>query len=580
MWRALEPVIGKKKEASEPPNITPDALNNFYVNIGPSTSSGIPPATQPVHTRLPRVTTSSFKVQPVDLDTLLGTLLSMKSSSSLGNDGVSVAMLQRYVFGFAEVLLDVVNSSLHTGIVPSPWKRAQVIPIPKGKSTKTPADTRPISLLPAIMKLVEKIVQSQLNEYLETNHLLSGHQHGYRKNHSTETALSVISDKTLQAMDRGEISILALLDLSKCFDVVPHRNLLDKLSMYGIETEWFASYLAGHTQQVVIRGADGTAFKSAVKANTIGVYQGGSLSCAMFSLFSNDLGLHVNDDVTLVQYADDVQLLISGRKQELPRIIAQLEENLFSLFQWFCHHRMKVNEQKTQMIVLGTHQMLRNTPAVTLSFNGSLIHESETVKNLGVTIDRNLTYQPHVDALNRKCTGMLMALNHARHVIPSDTLATLVNALVISVVRYCLSVYGSCNNSQMHRIQKIINFGARVVSGRRRHDHISDVVHRLGWMSAEQLAEYHAICLVRSVVCSHLPETLFSDIGTPISLRHSHETRSVNQLSLPAIRTEAGRRQLCYRGVKLTNAINVPVTDQQFRKDVKRELLSRKTTDA
>ena len=99
-------------------------------------------------------------------------------------------------------------------------------------------------------------------------------------------------------------------------------------------------------------------------------------------------------------------------------------------------------------------------------------------------------------------------------------------------------------------------------------------------MSAEQLAEYHAICLVRSVVCSHLPETLFSDIGTPISLRHSHETRSVNQLSLPAIRTEAGRRQLCYRGVKLTNAINVPVTDQQFRKDVKRELLSRKTTDA
>ena len=69
--------------------------------------------------------------------------------------------------------------------------------------------------------------------------------------------------------------------------------------------------------------------------------------------------------------------------------------------------------------------MLRNIPAVTLSFNGSVIHEAEEVKNLGVAIDRNLTYQPHVDALNGKCAGMLMALNHARHVIPSDTLATL-----------------------------------------------------------------------------------------------------------------------------------------------------------
>ena len=484
-------------------------------------------------------------------------------------------MLQKYYFGFDDVLLDVVNSSLHSGHVPVSWKQALVIPIPKGKTPKQPADTRPISILPAIMKLVEKIVQTQLNDYLESNHLLACHQHGYRKQHSTETALGIITDKALQAMDRGEISILALLDQSKCFDVVPHKNLLDKLSTYGIDNEWFGNYLADHTQQVLIRGADGTAIRSALKSNTIGVYQGGSLSCALYSLYSNDIGLHVSDDVTLVQYADDVQVIISGKKSEMSRLVAQMEDNLSSLFQWFCHHRMKVNETKTQMIVLGTPAMLRSASTVTLSFIGSRIHESEVVKNLGILLDRHLSYQPHISAVINRCTGMLMALNHARHVIPNNTMSTLVQALVLSVIRYCLSVYGTCNNTQIHRIQKIINFGARVVSGKKRHEHVSAVVQKLGWLNAKQLVEYHAVCMVRSVVMASQPEDMFSTIGRPTSQVHSHATRHVNHLSLPRIRTEAGRRRLCYRGVKMLNMSKVHVSDRHFRTTLKSELLSR-----
>ena len=256
----------------------------------------------------------------------------MKPSTATGNDGVSISMLQKYDIGIGEVLLDVVNSSLHNGHVPVSWKQALVIPIPKGKSTKNPADTRPISILPGIMKLVEKIVQHQLTEYLESHYLLSHHQHGYRRLHSTESALNVITDEALQAMDRGEISILALLDQSKCFDVVPHQTLLNKLQTYGINTEWFENYLTGHTQQVLIRGADGTAIKSALKPNVIGVYQGGSLSCALYSLFSNDLGLYVNDDVTVVQYADDVQVLTSGKKRHLPQNVSRIEDTLNALF--------------------------------------------------------------------------------------------------------------------------------------------------------------------------------------------------------------------------------------------------------
>ena len=235
LWRVLRPVIGRKRQTCEIPKITPNALNDYYVTIGLATAASVPAATMRVPTRLPRVQTCAFKVQATDLDTLYATLLSMKPSSSTGKDGISVRMFQTFFPGVGHALLNVVNSSLTTGMVPREWKHALVTPIPKGKTSAKPSDTRPISILPAIMKLVERVVQEQLSTYLEENFLLSDAQHGYRKQRSTETALHVITDQALQAMDSGNVCIIVLLDLSKCFDVVPHTKLLEKLSLYGVE---------------------------------------------------------------------------------------------------------------------------------------------------------------------------------------------------------------------------------------------------------------------------------------------------------------------------------------------------------
>ena len=106
-------------------------------------------------------------------------------------------------------------------------------------------------------------------------------------------------------MDKGEISILWLLNQSKCFDVVPHQTLLQKLRLYDINTHWLTDYLAGHTQQVKLRTANGSSITSRSKENNIGVFQGGSLSCVLHMIFANDLSLHVPDGVSIAQYADD-----------------------------------------------------------------------------------------------------------------------------------------------------------------------------------------------------------------------------------------------------------------------------------
>ena len=157
-----------------------------------------------------------------------------------------------------------------------------------------------------------------------------------------------------------------------------------------------------------------------------------------------------------------------------------METTLSIVLDWFSNHSMKVNTTKTQLMVFGTKAMLRHMPPVSVKFGSAVITESVTVRNLGVVMDKHLTFEPHIDQLVARSTGTLIALSHAKHVLPKDTLVRIVSALVISSIRYCISLYGTCGATQLHRVQKLMNFCARVVSGRRKHDHISGVIRDLG----------------------------------------------------------------------------------------------------
>ena len=575
MWRVLRPLIGSKTQSANLPDITADALNQYYVSVGPTTAAAVPAPTSPVPIRLPRVCSTRFEVQPIDIDTLSSVVLGMKGSTSTGTDGVSVRMIQKFFTGLAYPLLNVVNTCLITCGIPPSWKHALVTPVPKGKDSSEAKNTRPISILPAAMKIVERVVQRQLVDYLDTCHLLSDTHHGYRSRHSTETALHVVTDRVLSAMDRGEVSILVLLDLSKCFDVVPHETLLQKLTLYGIDNRWFRSYLTGHTQQVQLRNrTDGSRVLSQTRPNNIGVFQGGSLSCVLYMLYANELSLYVPDRVTVVQFADDTQLLVSGKKSDAPMLVSTMENALSSIYQWFCANGMKVNAAKTQMVVFGTPAMLRNMPPVVIRFCDSAIPDSHVVRNLGITMDRHLNYQSHIDSITKKCIGTLIALNHARHVIPKSALKTIVQCLVMSIVRYCVSLYGTCGELQMRRVQKILNFCARVVTGRKRYDHVSDVFHSLHWMRASEMAYYHRLCIVHNVITTGLPTVLAETIGETGDLRHTHATRNSAWLGLPQIRTENGRKRLNYSAVLAYNQL--PFTpSRSFRRQLKSHILTR-----
>ena len=253
IFRNVRQIIAEQKSTGRiMPEATPDELNQYFVSVGPRVAGEVRargvPTSLPV--RLPRVGTCAFKLQPISLSDLWSILNSMKNSGACGADGISIQVIKLCFPVIGPVFLHVINTCLSSGEYPAPWKHSIIHPIHKAGNQSEASNFRPISIVPAFPKLIERIVQRQLYSYMSDNHLFSSSQHGFRSLHSTETALLSVSDHILSAIDQQELTLLCLLDLSKCFDVIDHSMLLSKLRTYNIDSTWFASYLSGHTQSV------------------------------------------------------------------------------------------------------------------------------------------------------------------------------------------------------------------------------------------------------------------------------------------------------------------------------------------
>ena len=178
----------------------------------------------------------------------------------------------------------IVNTSIVTYLYPNSWKLPHVIPFFKSGDPDEVGNYRPISLLPIISKLLEKIISNQLIEYLENNNLLSHTQHSFRPHISTETALMKLSENIYKNIDEKKISLLILLDLSKAFDSVSNNILLKKCMDLNIDPGWFKSYLEDRYQSVRLGDTI-----SSCKPIQFGVPQGSILGPIFFIIYINNM---------------------------------------------------------------------------------------------------------------------------------------------------------------------------------------------------------------------------------------------------------------------------------------------------
>ena len=430
-----------------------------------------------------------------------------------------------------------------------------MVPLFKNGDAENVGNYRPISLLPILSKVLEKIIAIQLMEYLESNKLLSNSQHGFRSKLSTETALMKVNEHIYNNIDNKKISLLLLLDLSKAFDSVSHDILFNKMHQMKINSFWFKDYLKNRVQSVKLNGV-----MSSPKRIDYGVPQGSILGPILFIIYINDMA-KVLSQYFLVQYADDCQIIISGLITEFNLLIKESENALKEAKLYFKKNGLNINEQKTQCIIIGSRQLISSIPVeIELHFGEAIIKPVSSVKNLGLYMDQYLLYDVHINYITRKVNGILMFLNRIKDNFDKATRIMIVQSLALSTINYCLKIWGMTTKQQLEKIQKLQNFAAKIaIGGARKYDHVTPILKELKWVNIENKILYDICTFTYKVINNVYNENHFcfptlNDVNIRL-------TRQSNDLFIKRTNTDIGTNAISIRGPKLWNTLPADIKD-------------------
>ena len=585
IWKAINRIVPNKKTGgkscnSNNPQETSEKFNSFFANVGRKVyeelrtsrhareNSSIQNENYRFYPRHER-----FRPSPVNVEKVARIVNNLKNTNSHGPDNITSRFLKDSMPVIGFYLTIIINTSIVTGKVPIEWKYSIVNPLYKDGDVNEPCNFRPISLLCIMSKVLEKVVSEQLCDYLETNNILSNTQHGFRKHLSTETALTKICERIYANIDENKISLLTLCDLSKAFDSVSHELLIKKMMNYGIDDFWFNDYLTARTQSVKINN-----HISSKHEVEYGVPQGSILGPILFNIFVNDL-VEVNDSDMLVQYADDAQYLHSGTIDKLAEIIDRAERNLVEVNKYFSDNGLKMNANKTQFLFIGSRHCIRQLPEnVSIRVNNDNIKPNESIKNLGVTMDKYFSFDSHIENIYRKMKGTLYFLNRNKSNFDEISRKLVIEALVMSSISYCSTVWNGASKLNIQKLQNIQNFASKVAIGNgKKYDHATPYINELEWLKIENKVVYDVCSFIYRILYEHIPQRILK-LETVEQVR-SRQTRQSGRLMVPRRRTVIADRAVSVRGPKLWNALPQEIKESEnfsgFKKKLKSHLFTK-----
>ena len=390
-----------------------------------------------------------------------------------GLDPMPTDVVKKCLAQLSPLLTALVNQSLSESSVPSDLQQALVFPTIKNAygDRDSLSNYRPVSNIPFLSKLLEKVVLEQLSDYLKRNELLGKHQSGYRIGHSCETLLASMFDDFLGEMDKGKVVALICLDMSAAFDTVDHQSLLKELhhrfGIGGAPLMWFESYLSSRNFRVSV----GDSFSEMVNL-ICGVPQGSLLGPVLFLLYIEELQDIVSRyGLNIKVYADDSQLYVSlspSDPDQWNESRKKVERCLSEVKKWMVSRWLKCNEDKTEFILLGKSSAIEK-----LTFQPSLMFgdvrvepvdcKGKTGKTLGILLDQNLTLERQVNNVRKQCGFTLRNLWQVHRAMDIPTKILMVKQLIISKLDYCNVLYCGLPKRIVDGLQKVLNSCIRFI---------------------------------------------------------------------------------------------------------------------
>jgi hypothetical protein len=430
--------------------------------------------------------------------------------------------------------------------------------------------------------VLEKVVAKQLTRHLHQHDLHDDLQSAYRQGCSTETALIKIKSDIDSILDQGDDVLLVLLDLSAAFDTIDHTILLHRLQHYvglcSTSLQWMQSYLEGRSQAVHVGEA---VSKPAPLA--IGVPQGSVLGPLLFLVYILPLMKLVSRHaISRHGFADDGQLYNRlSRRDASARCLAvqRMETCLAEVRAWMCENKLKLNDDKTECIVITSKKNRAVNADVRVQIGEASIKPAQVVHNLGATVDQELSMEAQVNKVIKSVYFHLRRVAKIRHHLTQEACASVIHATVTSRLDFHNGLLAGLPDKLLSRLQVVQNHAARLLTGTHRRAHITPVLEKLHWLPVKQRADHKVLMLIHKALHTTTSPQYLRDLVDVYQPRRALRSASDKwTLNVPKALRTYGSRSFQVYGARLWNTLpadlRTPMATLTFKRRLKTLLYS------
>ena len=558
IWKAINELTNKSSNSpsNQKIKISPEELNNHFISIADTVIQN----NNTDQNKLEKLSEycKSKNIIPntaipfMEVTDVYNYLLNLKQSATRGHDNIDNKILKMSAPIITETLTYIYNLCIEKSSFPSHFKTAKVIPLYKSGDSLDPSNYRPISILSALSKPLEKHINKYLSNHLDTFDLLSQNQSGFRENRSCHTALTNMVDNWLLNINENKLTGALFVDFAKAFDVIDHKLLCKKLLLYGITGKalhLLNSFLSNRNQYTSVNSSD---LKSNIKPVKYGVPQGSILGPLLFAIYVNDLPLCIQENCEL--FCDDTTIHTSHT--DVNQISHSLQQSLNTLNQWCKLNHMSLNPQKTKLMLITTQQKRRSLtcslPPIFLE--NVCIEEVDNHRVLGIIIDNNLSWSKHIDYLCKTLSRRVYQLSKFKNFINFHARKLFIHAYILSSINYCSTLFDSSSKTSLKPLHRLYKRALKVAL--QKSSTLTKLDYsKLNMLPLKEVFYINKCSLMHKVLSKSAPEPLCSFF----QINQRHPTKFLT----PRPRINSFKTSLSYSGCVLWNSLPAHLRSRQ-----------------
>ena len=553
-------------EITEPKKIA-NEFSKYFASVGTIVAKKIPQTTNTRENMIIDNVNSIFIVN-VEEEEIRTIVKNFGNKRSTDCEGFDMSILKNIVESIIEPFTYICNLSLKTGVFPEKMKIAKVIPLFKNGDKHEFTNYRPVSLLPQFSKILEKVFASRLNKFIDKENLLSKNQYGFRPKHSTALAIMELTEKISREIDNKNFLIGVFIDLQKAFDVINHSRLIWKLQKYGIRgiaNKWITSYLKNRKQYVQINET-----KSDLWDINCGVPQGSILGPLLFLLYINDLP-KASNTLQSILFADDTTLFYSGKN--LKEVIEVVNTELIKIKHWFDSNKLVLNVNKTNFILFNDRG---SNIDISLKIDRMEIQRVKETKFLGIIIDNELSWKPHIINTRNKVAKSIAVLYKVKSFLNQPALIILYNSLIMPYLTYGVEIWGTTYKTYTQPLFILQKKALKIINNTRYRDPSNPLFIKNKSLKFYDIVDYKILQILYKANSNNLPE----NIQERFEKREScYNLKGTAIFKKPRFRTKIMERTVTIKGTNLWNGLQTEIkeirTIMAFKKNIKSTLLAK-----